>query len=199
MSILLDKFKALPTERKAFCMFIPVMVMALFFSWYSPANLPVEQKVFAPAAPIKGTDVPKVEKKIKKGTIKVIPKGTVEKKVTPLPPEIKNNDAVEVMDTAEVPPSEWGHKVISSINTDTGDTSLYVKENTPDLFAFESKKVVGAAYGYSTSGTVAEIYGSYQFLRVGNVHVGIRGEVIAETMRAPEAKILGTAEYRWGK
>lgn len=195
MGVLIEKFKSLPGEKKALCVFIPLILVAMLSAWYDNSDAPTK-KQFTPAAPIAGTAVTKESVKIQSGVVKVIPKAQVKKSVKPLPPEIDNDD-IEVTGTGEVPPSISGTKVISTIDKITGDTKIYTKANPIPLFAFESMKRIGVGYGYSTEGTVAKVFGEYGFARIGNFHLGVQAEIEAATSRDPEAKILGLVDYRW--
>lgn len=194
MSTVWEKFKALPTEQKAFCLFIPLILVAMLAAWYDKTPAKTDKYTQPPA--IEGTDVPKRSVKLKNGTVKVIPKEVIEDAIDPLPPEIEDPD-VEVTATAEVAPSEAGSKVIATMNITTGDTSLLVKENPLPLFAFESKKRIGVGYGYTPEGSIAKVYGEWGFLRVGAFHVGVQTEIEAATNKAPAAKALGLIDYRW--
>jgi hypothetical protein len=133
---------------------------------------------------------------LKNGKVKVIPKKDAKKAIPDLPPEVDEAD-VEVTATAELPPSENGSKVVATINTTTGESKIIAKENPAPLFAFESKRRIGVGYGYSTEGTTAKVFGEWSFIRIGNVHVGVQGEISAATTRAPEAKAQATLDYRF--
>ena len=193
MSTIWEKFKALPGERKALLVFIPLIVTAMLAAWYDQAP-PVNTKTFVTPPAIKGTAVPKVDVPVK--TVKVIPKGTVKKAIPNLPPEIDDEDT-EVTDTAEVPASENGTKVISTINVVTGETKIITKPNEPSLFAFENKRRIGVGYGIGTSGTTAKLFGEYGFLRIGNVHISVQGEIVTTPLNSPEARVSALADYRW--
>lgn len=195
MEYVWEKFRALPAERKALCLFIPVFLMAIIFAWYNPTPAP-PNKGFTEPPKIPGTDVPKVDRAVKGGKVKVIPKEDVDDALDPLPEELKA-DNIEILNTADLSATETGYEVISSINTDTGDTKIIAKEKKPDLWDFENKKRIGVGYGYSTEGTVARVMGEYTFLRVGNFHLGVQAEINAVTLKAPDAKALAVIDYRF--
>jgi hypothetical protein len=194
MSKVWEKFKALPNSSKAFCVLIPLVLASLLFAWYDKTPIPSTQ-LFSQATPIKGTNVTKTEVTLTSNKIKIIPKSAVKKSITPLPAEV-DDKSVEVLDTAEVAPSENGTKVISVVNTETGETKIYTKENPPDLFAFENRWRVGVGYGVGTEGTTAKIFGEYTALRVGKFHFGVQSEIVTTTYRSPEAKVLAVIDYR---
>lgn len=197
MSAILDRFKNLSGETKALFVFIPLILIAMLSAWYDKPVV-VAPQGYTQAPAIKGTATTKVEVPIKLGKVKIIPKAVVKKAIPELPPEI-DNDSTEVTGTAVIPPSETGTDVVTTIDTITGDTKIISKPKELSLFAFESKASIGLGYGYSTSGTVADVHGTYQFLRVGNAHVGVRGEIVATSYRSPEAKILATIDYNFTK
>lgn len=195
MSWLWEKFKALPTEYKAFSLLVPLILVAAIVAWYSPSPVPPGPDFTQPPA-IKGTDVPKEDKPLASGKVRVIPKKKVKDAVKQFPKELEP-DEVEVLDTAELPATENGYKVISSINTTTGESKLLTKENSPPLFAFENKKRVGIGYGIGTQGTTAKVLGEWSFLRVGNAHVSVQGEIKATTASSPEATASVLVDYRF--
>ncbi len=190
-----EVFKSLPLVVKVTCVVVPLAVIAMIVAWYKPEPK-VPQEGFNTAPPIVGTAVSKKTAKVATGTVKVIPKDVIKDAVEPLPEEVEK-DNIEVLDTAEVPPSENGSKVLSLIDTNTGETKLVVKENKQSLFGFEDKKRIGVGYGYSSEGTTARVNGEWTFLRVGSFHLGVLAEIAATTAKAPEAKALGIVDYRW--
>lgn len=193
MSTVWEKFKALSSKSKVLCLLIPLMVIAAVVAWYKPSPIPAGPGFIEPP-PISGTDVPKVDKPVKGGKVKVIPKDDVEDSVEDLPEEIKKPNT-EVLATAKLAATENGYEVISTINTDTGESKLSAKELTPPLFAFENKKRIGAMYGVGSGGPVAGVFGEWSFLRVGNVHVSVQGELRAT--KTPEAAASVLLDYRF--
>lgn len=196
MGTLWTKFKSQSNERKALSVFIILILISMIAAWYDSPNTPNSNKKYTQAEAIKGTDTPKVDVKVQSGTVKVIPKAIIKKSIKPLPPEI-DSDNIEVTDTAEVPPSEAGTKIITTIDTITGDTKIYQKANPIPLFAWESKRRVGVGYGVSTSGPIVKVAAEYGFLRVGNFHLGVQAEIEAGAVRTPEVKAFGLANYSW--
>lgn len=193
---ILDKIKSTPPIVKAGTLFVLLAIMAALFAWYD--HKPVLSKTAFTAVPKIAAveNIPKVPTAVQFTHIKTIPKKTLEKKIT-LPPEVSDDEDTEVTDTADIPPSENGTQVITTINKVTGDTKILAKEKEAPLFAFENKKLVGVGYGIGTEGPVGTVYGQWTFARVGNVHISARAEINASQTRAPEAKVMATAEYRW--
>lgn len=164
-------------------------------SWYDNSNTQ-NTRQFNPTSPIAGTDVSKEDATIATGKVKVIPKKTIKDSVKPLPPELEK-DEIQVMDTAEIAPSDYGTKVISTININTGDTKLISKQNPAPFIDFENLKRVGVGYGYGSEGSTAKVVGEYTFLRVGSFHLGTQAEIQAATGKSPEAKAMVIIDYRW--
>ncbi|BCS54061.1 hypothetical protein [Geobacter sp. SVR] len=190
-----DEFKQLPARTKALLLFLVLAIISMLFTWYSP-EVPAS-RTYAQAPAIKGTaNLPKTAVPVVGGTVKVLPKKLVNK-VTPLPDEVINDDEKEVTATGEIPPSENGSKVVSVIDTKTGDTVLITKVNPPPLFAFENKRRIGVGYGIGTAGPTAKLFGEYTFLRVGNFHLSAEAEINATATRQTEAKAMAQIDYRW--
>ena len=192
MSKIWEKFKGVSGGAKALVIITQLVVLALLASWYDEAPV-VSPTVYVAHPAIKGTAVPKVFVPVT--SVKVIPKSVVKKALPNLPPEL-DEENIEVTDTAEVPASENGTKVISTINTVTGETTLITKPNARALMAFENRWRVGIGYGVGTEGTTAKLFGEYTAARVGNFHIGAQAEIVTTTYRSPEAKILAVIDYR---
>lgn len=192
---LYNKFMALSTEYKAFSLFIPLIILAIIFGWYSSSPTPLTNE-FTEATSIKGTNVPKVDTPVTNGTVKVLPKKVVKKAIPDLPAEIDKPN-IEITATADVPPSANGVDVVSTIDTTTGETKIAVKEHKASFFAFKNERRIGAGYGTGTNGPTAKIYADYGFLRVGNVHFSVQGEIRSTTTKAPEANAFIQADYRF--
>jgi hypothetical protein len=142
-------------------------------------------------------EIPKEDKKVVNGTVKVLPKDKVDKKV-PLPPEIKNDTRKEITATAEAPPSETGTDIISVVDTTTGETTISTKPKPADFIEFENKRRLGVGYGVSTNGgPTGKIFGEWTFLRVAGAHVGIQAELNSTFSKSPEAKAYAVIDYRW--
>lgn len=166
-------------------------------SWYTPTQLvPPNTYVEALPQPKVGA-VPKVAIEVKK--VKVIPKGTAIKVINDLPSEVVADPNTEVTNTATTAPSKAGFDVVTTINKESGETKILVKEKSRSLVEFLNEKRIGVAYGVTTDkgqqfGTV---FGEWTVLRVGNVHVGVHTAVKATFEGKAEGTFTAVADYRW--
>jgi len=80
------------------------------------------------------------------------------------------------------------------LDTKTGESKLIAKQQPVPFIDFENKKEIGVRYGATIkNGMEADIYGRWDFLRIGNVHLGVYGE--ANT--SGDAKAMVGISYRW--
>jgi len=95
---------------------------------------------------------------------------------------VKSDANKQITATAEIQPYDGKTSVISVLDTSTGESEIIAKQEALSLFGFENKKEIGARVGYSTDGFKMQstVYGRWQFLRVGNFHVGAYGEANSE-------------------
>jgi hypothetical protein len=78
---------------------------------------------------------------------------------------------------AELKPSDAGNTIISSINEE-GKTHFIVIPKQRPLLSFENNKRLGLRVGYDSEVTkTVELFGLWEFARVGNVYTGIYGEL----------------------
>lgn len=166
-------------------------ITAAVVSWYRPqAVVSVKEYVKVPeirtVEKIKRVEVP-VEKVI------VLEKTSVSEKIE-LPEEIKRDDAKQITSTAEIESYDGKTNVVSVIDKDTGETTILAKQEQLPLIDFENHKEIGIRYGYATkTNRQADIYGRWDFLRVGNVHLG----VYAEANTDGDAKAMVAVSYKW--
>lgn len=123
---------------------------------------------------------------------------TIEKQVIverlSLPPDVATDDAKVITGNADIEPSESGTSVVSVLDTVTGETVLIAKEQPLSLFGFPSDLELGVRYGLSTQAIQeGNLYGRWQFLRVGKVKLG--GYLEISTL--PEMKAMLDASFRW--
>jgi len=107
-----------------------------------------------------------------------------------LPESVKRNPDKEVTAVATVPEHKGDTTVIAVIDTDTGETTLETRQERPSLFELSNVKTVGIRYDINRKGT---LYGSYEFLRVGNFHAELYGEINSENRAYASVGI----EYRF--
>lgn len=153
---------------------------APFKGYTTPAPIPAAAKV------------PVVRVPVKHGTIQVLDKPTLERKID-LPAAVKNDPKAQVTATASLPKSE-GYSVVAFVNTSTGRTGLLVEPKPRPLAEFLNERELGIRYGINTrGGQGGDIYGRYTFARIGNVHAAI----YAEASTYPAAKAEVELSYRW--
>jgi hypothetical protein len=94
-----------------------------------------------------------------------------------LPESAKRDKDKEVTAVAVVPEHDGDTTVIAVIDTDTGATTIETRKERPSLFQLSNVKTLGIRYDINKRGT---LYGSYGFLRVGNFHAEVYGEIDSE-------------------
>ena len=195
-----EKIKSLPTRTKVLLgTLVLVCVLAItsaLVNWYKPENKPPQTYTKAPPISSLGS-VPKIELTIPK--IQVYPKDIATKKLPDLPPEIKDNVDIEITSSATTGPSKAGYNIVSTIDKNSGETSIYYKEKERKLFEFVSDKRVGMAYGVSTDKgqQLAKVYGEWTFFRVADAHLSIQTEIRAKQLQQAEAVGMVAVDYRW--
>lgn len=188
-----EKVKALKGETKAFLILLVLLVCSLFYGWYLPdEKLPTKTPIALPAVSSVNS-VPKVEVPVPK--LKVYKKPDIGKKVA-LPLAVITDDNKQVTAVVDVPPSRGGTEVISVTDIETGDTVIHAREKELPLLAFETMKRIGVGYGVGTSGMEAKAFGEFTFARIGAFYLSAYAEINAGAVRAPEAKVLATVDYR---
>jgi hypothetical protein len=85
---------------------------------------------------------------------------------------------LQVTATADLPESKAGYQVVTVFNTETGVTENIAKEKLLPWFAFENHGSASAWYGYNQQLlNVVDLDARWQFLRIKQVHLGLRGAV----------------------
>jgi hypothetical protein len=108
--------------------------------------------------------------------------------------EFANNPDKQGTTTGVIAPYDGKTDVVSVINTKTGKSEIVAKQEPLPFFAFEDKKEIGARYGLSIKNShEIDVYGRWDFVRIGNVHVGVYGD--ANT--AGDAKAMISVGYKW--
>jgi hypothetical protein len=157
---------------------IVLAVASSVYNWYADQNKPaVSQCAYIPAPQ------PKIITKIKRvevpGPERII---TIEKEVVVdklnLPDWVKTDANKQVIAVAEIQPYEGKTNAAAILDTKTGASEIIAKQIPLSFFGFENKKEIGIRAGYTTDGFAprSTVFGRWQFLRVGNVHLGIYGE-----------------------
>ncbi len=170
-------------------------VTSAVVAWYRGEHPPVASKT-------EYIKVPQIKTvtKIKRITVPVEKVVTIEKQVVveklKLPPEIAQDDNKQVISTGEVVPYEGKTNVVAVLDTKTGESQIIAKQAPLPFFDFVNKREIGLRYGYGSASKVSmetDIYGRWDFLRIGNVHLGVYGEVNTNG----EGRAMISAGYRW--
>lgn len=157
---------------------ITLALLSAIWAWYGERNKPpISNTVYVPVKEIK-----KVEK-IKRVEVPVEKIVTIEKKVLvetvkELPKTFTASPDEQATATAVIPPYEGDTQAIATINTSSGIGNIIAKQIPLSFAAFENKKELGVRAGYTTDGAAAHttIYGRWNFMRIGNVHLGLYTE-----------------------
>ena len=164
-----------------YALIITLALISAIWAWYGERNKPpVSQTVYIPTEQIK--EVVKIKRVEVPGPEKIV---TIEKKV--LVEKIKLPDwfldeTEQAIATGVIQPYDGKTNVIATLNTETGIGNIIAKQEPLPFMQFENKKEAGVRVGYTTDGAKAHstIYGRWNFLRVGNVHLGLYGEANSE-------------------
>jgi hypothetical protein len=145
--------------------------------------------------------VPEIKEviKIKRVTIPgperivTIEKATIVDKLK-LPDWIKTDADQQAIATAVIEPYKGNTNAIGLLNTKTGVGQIVAKQEPLSLFGFANDREIGVRAGYSSKNKQeADVYGRYDFARVGNVYIGVYGE--ANT--AGDGKAMVSTSYKW--
>lgn len=169
-------------------------VASALWGWYHPTVdlrvLPIWNEVpqVKEIVKFKRVEVPGPERLV------IIEKEKIVKELD-LPPQVALDNATQVTAVGEIRHCEDEGKtiVVSTINTETGESKLIEKPVPPPLFKFKNQKELGIRYGFTTQGHEADIFGRWTFLRVGAFHFAVYGELNSQ----PHAKAMAEATYRW--
>jgi len=179
----------------AILVLILLLVAGGLFAWYREQNRPVISKTeYVNVPQVKEVvRIKRVEIPVKK--VVVLDKKEASKKLA-LPEEIKKDPARQITASGEIAPYEGKTDVLAVLNTGSGESSIIAKQRPLPLFDFENKKEIGIRYGFSVKASdnyEGAAYGRWDFLRIGNVHLGVYGEVNT----TGDAKAQVSAGYRF--
>jgi hypothetical protein len=126
----------------------------------------------------------------------VLVKQEVVKKIKDLPDDVKNDPKKQITTTADIPPSPNGGSAIAYINTSSGVSNITYKAKPRPFMGLPNDVTVGVRYGVSTkapSGQEGQVYGKWDFFRIGSAYLGAYGEVSTQ----PAAKAMVDLSMRW--
>jgi hypothetical protein len=160
--------------------------------WY--AELPKLTAQWTTAPEMKTATKIQKNKVAVKGIV-VLDKKTAAKKLK-LPASIAKDDNKQITATAEIPEYEGKTGVVAILDKSKENIEIIAKRQPLSLFGFTNKRAIGMRYGFNTvasTNTAAEIYGRWDFLRIGSAHVGLYGEATS----TGDGKAMLNVEYRW--
>ena len=139
----------------------------------------------------KVTDIPRAAVPVKQ--VLAYDKAAIKKKLPLLAPELESTSR-QVIANADIPATRGGASAVTVLDTDTGESRILVREKAPPLVEFTNEGAVGLRYGINEElkkeGT---LYGRWNVLRIGRVHVG----AYADVSTTSEATAQASIEYRW--
>lgn len=130
--------------------------------------------------------------------LQVLPKNQVIKKLN-ISPELVNNPAVEIVDTADIKPARYGATTITTVDTATGEAKTLIEFKPRTAFEILTETTIGARYGVSTTGNQhVDVYARRDLLRVGSVNFALYGDVRNKLSEVnPEARAMIDVSFRW--
>jgi hypothetical protein len=146
------------------------------YVWYKTGHSILNTSTYMPAPQIKVvTKIKTIKVPVKE--IVTIEKPTIVEKLK-LPDWIKNDADEQAISTAAIPPYKGTTNAVAILNTKTGVSQIVAKQEPLSLFGFVNEKEIGMRYGVDIKGVVVtSLYGSWDFVRVGAVNVGVYGDV----------------------
>jgi hypothetical protein len=148
---------------------LAVILLAMAYGWYHRDEI-ARQFVSMPE--------PEIQVEYKEGPERIVylnPKELERKDL--LPESVKRDEDKEVTAVATIPEHKGDTTVIAVIDTDSGETVIETRQERPSLFELSNVKTIGLRYDINKKGT---LYGSYEFLRIGNFHAKLYAEINSE-------------------
>lgn len=151
------------------------MLSSVWF-WYQGQKPAVTPGHYAQAPEVK--EVIKIKRVEVPGPERIV---TVEKEVVverlSLPAWVRDNPAEQTIATAQIEPYRGTTSAVAILNTETGKSQIIAKQDPLSLLAFVNEREIGIRGGINLKGEPeTTLYGRYDFIRVGRVHVGVYGE-----------------------
>jgi hypothetical protein len=151
---------------------IVIMASAMAYAWYSGWG--PQRFVPAPEPEVRIETVTETIEKI----VYLDKKAAAKEEL--VPDTVLYDTSKEITAVAKVPEHRGETTVVAVIDKDTGVTTLDMRQERPSLFALESLKTIGIRCDVTTACNELEVYGSWEFLRIGAIHLEAYGEVSSE-------------------
>lgn len=189
-----DRLRAIPWRQVlivAGAVAALAVIAAGLHTWLTrPAPLPAGQYT-APLPERPVADLPRSALPVKQ--VQAYDKAAIVRKLPALAPEVARPNR-QIIANADIPATRGGASAVAVLDTDTGESTILVREKPRPLVEFEGDGAVGLRYGINESlRTEGTIYGRWNVLRVGNVHLGAYAEVTTDA----EATAQVGLEYRF--
>jgi len=141
------------------------------YHWYSKPPFNTVEYIKVPeikeVIKIKRVNVPGPER------IVTIEKQVIVEKLG-LPEWIRTNEDEQAIATASIAPYRGKTNAVALLNTKTGVGQIIAKQEPLSLFGFVNDREVGIRAGVNFKGEPeTTVYGSWNFARIGNAHIGI--------------------------
>lgn len=142
-----------------------IVIASLYWTYKHPKV--IYQSIYYPLPPVIKTE--KVYIPIK---VEVLNKAEAIKKIA-LPEEIISNSAKQITSTGIALPYEGTTNIVNVIDTESGKSIIFAKQNPLPPMEFLNNREIGVRY----NGWDKEVYGRWQFFRAGGVRLGLYGEM----------------------
>ncbi len=175
----------------ALIMLLTIACIAAFVGWRR--EIPVLSRTeYLPAPEIKkAAKIPRMRVPVKE--IVALDK-KVAAKTMQIPEALVKDDHQQITATAAVPPYEGQTNTLVVMDTSTGESQIIARQEPLSFIAFETKKEIGVRYGITIkNGMEADVFGRWDFLRIGSIHLGVYGEVNS----LGDGKAMLSLAYRW--
>lgn len=176
-----------------------IAIVALAIAGYAvtrPPKIKI-QKEYIKVPEIKiVTTIKRVKVPVKE--VEVIEKEKIIEVLKEIPQAIKDDPNKQITATGVIEPHKGKTDVIATLDTQTGKTEVLAHPRPLPFAEFLNEREIGARYGISTGGQVADIYGRWTVGRLGKAHFALYGAVTTKTTEMkPEAKTMIDISVRW--
>lgn len=162
--------------------------------WFTP---PVSTEVFQPTKPaVKQEKVTGPKLNV---PLKTVPKAAIKKAFPEIPAEEVDDKETEYVDTAIIPEAEEGGKVVSQIDTKTGEVTTKFKANETPWFEFERKNYIGIGATIGTRGQTGEIYYKRDIVQVKALHLQVMPIAVSAPIDGVGSVEIKTGVYMEGR
>jgi hypothetical protein len=164
----------------------------VFVLWLDMRAAPAPVSVAVPATP-----APELAKLVKLSSpvnfkaVKTYPKAV--KRKLDLPAHIQADDNKQVVEASQVPADDHTQTVTTLIDTQTGETSTFVRRDPLPLIAADYSGDAGIYLGLANGAPALKLEARQSFLTVKWVHLGVIGSIVQPVsgMSTPSSTFIG--------